>query len=138
MRTLILTIVAASCLASVALAESKEPTAQVETLVKRLETGKLDGVFADFFTGSLVGQQKEMQVRAMDGQAKAAFEFYGRATDHEIVETKKMGNSLVRIKWITKHKGDAPLFWNALFYRRNDKWEPLTIVFFDDPDKAGF
>jgi hypothetical protein len=131
-------IVTTCCLCAVAFADSIEPTAQIEGLVKRLESGKIEGAFVDFFTGSLVAEQKEMQVRAMDGQAKSAFEFYGRPTDYEITETNKTGKSLVRIKWITKHKGEVPLFWNGLFYRRNNKWEPLTVVFFDDPAKAGF
>jgi hypothetical protein len=140
MKTQIVIIITACCLCAAAAEskESKEPTAQVEGLVQRLESGKTEGVFVDFFAGSLVAEQKEMQVRAMDAQAKAAFEIYGKPTDYELTETNKMGNSLVRIKWITKHKNGVPLFWNGLFYRRNDKWEPLSVVFFDDPTKAGF
>jgi len=51
----------------------------------------------------------------MDGQAKSAFEFYGRPTTYEIVETKKMGSSLIRMKWITKHKDDVPCFGMPCF-----------------------
>jgi hypothetical protein len=138
MRKLILVVLAVGMLFSTAFAESKEPTAQIEALVKRLQKGKIEGAFVDFFSGSLVAEQKEMQVRAMDGQAKAAFELYGRPSSHEIVETDKLGTSLIRIKWITKHKSETPLFWNGLFYRRNNKWEPLHLFFFDDPRKAGF
>jgi hypothetical protein len=133
MKTQIVIFVTACCLCAAAAAESKEPAAQVENLVKRLESAKTEGVFVDFFAGSLVAQQKETQVRAMDAEAKSAFEFYGKTTGYEITETNKMGSSLVRIKWITKHKDGVPLFWNGLFYRRNDRWEP-----FDDPTKAGF
>lgn len=138
MKNLILVMLAIGMLFSTAFAESKEPTAQIEALVKRLQTGKIEGAFVDFFSGSLVAEQKEMQVRAMDGQVKAAFEFYRRPSSYEIVETNKMGTSLMRIKWITKHKSETPLFWNGLFYRRNNKWEPLHVFFFDDPQKAGF
>jgi hypothetical protein len=138
MKKLILVMLSTGMLFSSAFAESKEPPAQIETLVKRLQTGKIEGAFVDFFDGSLVAEQKEMQVRAMDGQAKAAFDFYGKPASYEIVETNKMGTSLMRIKWITKHKSETPLFWNGLFYRRNSKWEPLHVFFFDDPQKAGF
>ena len=138
MKKIILVMLVAGNLCSTALAESIEPTTQIDMLIKRLQTGKIEGAFVDFFSGSLVAEQKEMQIHAVDGQVKAAMEFYGRPVSYEIVETNKMGSSLMRIKWITKHKSDAPLFWNALFYLRNNKWEPLTIVFFDDPQKAGF
>lgn len=139
MRILISLIVAVGCLATIAFAaETQEPTARVETLTKRLQSGKIDGALIDFFSKSLAGEQKPTELRALDGQVKAALEFYGGAVSYEIVETKKMGNSLVRIKWITRHKRDAPLFWNAMFYHRNDKWEPLNLFFFDDPNKAGF
>jgi hypothetical protein len=138
MKKLILVIFVIGMLFSNAYAESKEPPAQIDGLVKRLQAGKIEGAFVDFFANSLVAEQKEMQIRAMDGQAKAAFDFYGKPTSYEIVETNKMGTSLMRIKWITKHKSETPLFWNGLFYRRNSKWEPINVFFFDDPQKAGF
>jgi len=138
MRKLILVVFVVGMLFSTAFAESKEPTAQIEALIKRLQTGKIEGTFVDFFSGTLVAEQKEMQVRSMDGQAKAAFELYGRPSSYEIIETSKMGTSLIRIKWITKHKSEIPLFWNGLFYRRNSKWEPLLLFFYDEPHKAGF
>jgi hypothetical protein len=129
---------AIGALISTAFAEQKEPNAQIDTLVKRLQSGKIDGAFVDFFSGSLVAEQKEMQIRAVDSQIKAALDFYGKPVSYELVETNKMGTSLIRIKWITKHKNETPLFWNGLFYRRNNKWEPLTVIFLDDPQKAGF
>jgi hypothetical protein len=138
MRKVFLIIFAVGALISTAFAEPKEPNAQIDTLVKRLQSGKIDGAFVDFFSGSLVAEQKEMQIRAVDGQVKAALDFYGKPVSYELVETNKMGTSLIRIKWITKHKSEVPLFWNGLFYRRNNKWEPITVVFFDDPQKAGF
>lgn len=128
----------AGSLLSTAFAAPKEPTAQIEALIKRLQSGKADGALLDFFSGSLMFEQKEAQLRAMDAQAKAAFEFLGKPVSYEIVDTSKMGASLVRIKWITKHKNETPMFWNSLFYYRNSKWEPLGIFFFDDPQKAGF
>ncbi len=138
MRKVIYVMFAIGLLSSTAFAEPKDPSAQIDTMVKRLQTGKIEGVFTALFSGSLVAEQKEVQLRAVDAQVKTAIDFYGRPTAYEIVETTKMGNSLIRIKWLTKHKDETPLFWNGLFYRRNNKWEPLAIVFFDDPHKAGF
>lgn len=138
MRKVMYVMFAIGILFSIAFAEQKDPTAQIDTMMKRLQTGKIDGVFTDFFSGSLVAEQKELQLRAVDGQVKTAVDVYGRPTSYEIVETTKIGTSLMRIKWLTKHKSETPLFWNGLFYRRNNKWEPLAVVFFDDPQKAGF
>jgi len=135
-RNLIIALAVAVGLASSARAQSKEPAAQVEALVHQMQSGKSDGVFMQFFAGSLLAKQKPTEIRAMDGQAKAALEFYGKPVAYELLDAQKIGASLVRMKWITKHKDDSPLFWNALFYRRQGKWEPLNVVFFDDPTKA--
>lgn len=90
MRILISLIVAVGCLATIAFAaETQEPTARVETLTKRLQSGKIDGALIDFFSKSLAGEQKPTELRALDGQVKAALEFYGGAVSYEIVETKK-------------------------------------------------
>jgi hypothetical protein len=131
---LLTTLLATSAIA----ASAKGPEAQIEALMKTLEAGKFDGAMTSFFAGSIAAQQKPTEMRAMDGQAKSGLEFYGAPVSYEIVETKKIGNDLVNIKFLTKHKDDVPLFWNALFYRRHEQWEPLGLVFFDDPRKAGF
>jgi hypothetical protein len=138
MRRIIVVMLMVGSFLSTAFAEPKEPSAQIDALMKRLQSEKIEGTLIGFFSGSLMFEQKEAQIRAMDGQAKAAIEFFGKPVSYEIVETSKMGTSLVRIKWITKHKNETPMFWNALFYHRNSKWEPLGIFFFDDPQKAGF
>jgi hypothetical protein len=108
------------------------------SLLKTLQARKYDGALVTFFSGSLTAKQKGAELRAMDGQAKAALEFYGPPTSWEIVETKSLGKDLVNLKLLSKHNDDSPLFWNALFYRRNNAWEPVGVYFFDDPRKAGF
>jgi len=123
---------------SEASAGQNTPEAQIEALIKSLQTGKFQNILHNFFAGSLAAQQKPTELKAMEGQVKAAFEFYGPPMSYEIVDTKKMGRDLVNIKFISKQKDDVPLFWNALFYRRHDQWEPLAVFFFDDPRKAGF
>jgi hypothetical protein len=138
MRSIVLTVLVVTFLVTTVFAETKEPSEQVEALVKRLPSGKIEGVFIDFFANSIAAEQKPTEIRAMDGQAKAALDFYGRTVNYEIVETKKMGNSLITIKWITMHKNEVPLFWNGTFYKRNGKWEPFGVFFFDNPIKAGF
>ncbi len=91
-----------------------------------------------FFSGSLTAKQKGTELKAMEGQVKAALEFYGPPKSWEIVEAKSLGKDLVNLKLLSKHNDESPLFWNALFYRRNNAWEPLGVYFFDDPRKAGF
>lgn len=137
MRIIAALVVVTSLLAVAAHAQSPEPRAQVESLVTQLRVGKLDGLLEKAFAGGLVAKQKPMQIEAMSGQAKAALQFYGKLTDYEILETENLGKSLTRIKWMTKHNDDMPLFWNAIYYRRNGKWEPLTLIFFDNPIQAG-
>lgn len=119
-------------------AAPKDPEAQIDALLKSLQAAKYDGALEVFFAGSYTAQQKSMEMKAMGGQMKAAFEFYGPPHTWDVVETKSIGKDLQNIKIISKQKDEVPLFWNALFYRRHGKWEPLGIFFFDDPKKAGF
>lgn len=138
MRTLIAVILVGCALSSNAQAPAPgEPAAQVDAIIAQLRAGKTSGVLERAFAGSLVLAQKAEQIRAMDGQAKAALDFVGPLTSSEVLEFKRFGGSLVRIKWITKHRDDIPFFWTSLFHRRNGQWEPLVIVFTDEPAKAG-
>lgn len=117
--------------------KTSNPEQQVDALVKQLMSEKRGTAFQDFFSGSLMAEQKPAEVRAMDAQAKGAWEFYGAPGSYEVFEVKEVGKSLVRIKWLTKNRDEMPLFWSALFYRRAGKWEPLSLLFFDQPEKAG-
>lgn len=124
-------------LAQAVMAGEGTPKEQVKQLYDSISEGKPEEGFNRLFADSLLAKQNEMQVKAMGTQAKGAFDFYGPSTAMEFIEEKTLSESLVRLKWITKHKDDSPLFWSALFYRRADQWEPLQIVFYDDPEKAG-
>jgi hypothetical protein len=116
----------------------KDPEAQMDDFLRTLQSAKYDGALENYFDGSFVGQQKPTEIKAMGSQLKAAFEFFGAPRSWELVEIKKIGSDLEKLKLITKHKDEIPLFWSALFYRRLGRWEPMTIFFFDDPLKAGF
>lgn len=122
--------------ASAALAAG--PDEQLFSLLQTLQSRKYDGALTTFFSGSLTAKQKGTELKAMEGQVKAALEFYGPPRSWEIVESKALGKDLINLKLLSKHNDDVPLFWNALFYRRKNTWEPLGVYFFDDPRKAGF
>ena len=113
------------------------PEQQVVALFKQLTSEKRSTAFQDFFGDGLAGKQKPAEIKAMDAQAAAAWQFYGLPESYEIIQRTEIGESLFRIKWLTKHKEEAPLFWSALFYRRSGMWEPFTVLFFDDPHRAG-
>ena len=138
MRNLIIVSVGVICLASAGVAKVGTPEKQIESLVEQLKSEKRGTALQDFFAGTLLEAQKQAYVKAMDAQAGGAWAIYGHPLEYEVSEKTEMGKSLIRIKWITKHKDDMPLFWNALFYRRAGSWEPLTVLFYDDPAKAGF
>lgn len=138
MRFIVFVLLAFVLGTSAIAAAPKDPEAQIDAFLKTLQAAKYDGALEAFFAGSYAVQQKPTEMKAMGGQIKAAFEFYGPPTTWDIVETKKIGKDLQNIKLISKQNDEIPLFWNALFYRRHDKWEPLGIFFFDDPKKAGF
>ena len=138
MRFIVFALLAFVLRTSAMAADPKDPNEQINALLKTLQAATYDGALEVFFAGSYAAQRKSMEIKAMGGQMKAAFEFYGPPTTWEVVETKNIGKDLQNIKIISKQKDEIPLFWNALFYRRHDRWEPFAIFFFEDPKKAGF
>lgn len=139
MRAFFAPVVAAVLFASSAIAGPTDtPEAQMDAFLGTLQKKKYDGALEAFFAGSLTAQQKSTELKAMGGQVKAAFEFLGPPTSWEVVESKAKGKDLVVLKLISKQKDDAPVFWNAIFYRRLGRWEPMSVFFFDEPIKAGF
>ena len=132
-----ITFAAVALLTQAVAAGEGTPKEQVTKLNNSISEGKTEEGFSYLFAASLTAKQKEVQVKAMGSQAKGAFDFYGAPTAIEFIEEKTLSESLMKLKWITKHKDDSPLFWSALFYKRANKWEPLQIVFYDDPTKAG-
>ena len=135
--TLIISILALF-LAPISIANEGSPIHQISKLIDHLKSDDTSTALQTFFSDSLMTLQKPEQIRAMDAQAQGAWQFYGAPTEFEISDTQEIGDSLMRVRWLTKHNDEIPLFWNVLFYRRHDKWEPLNIIFFDDPVKAGF
>ena len=121
----------------VAAPQNPTPRDRVGAVIAQLQSDRAPTAFADFFKDSLMASQKETLLRAMDGQAKGAFEFYGKPKTYEILSEEKFGENLVRIKWLTKHNDEVPMFWNCLFYLRKGRWEALSIVFNDSPQTAG-
>jgi hypothetical protein len=132
-----ITVAALAFLIQAVVAGEGTPKEQVTKLYNDISAGKTEEGFSRLFADSLMAKQKEVQVKAMGTQAKGAFDFYGPPTAIEFIEDKTFSESLMKLKWITKHKDDSPLFWSALFYKRAEKWEPLQIVFYDEPAKAG-
>ncbi len=132
------TIVAAiALLTQTVVAGEGTPKEQAMKLYSSISAGNTEEGFSLLFASSLMAERKEMQVKAMGNQAKSAFDFFGPPTAIEFIEEKTLSDSLVKLKWLTKHKDESPLFWNALFYNRAGKWEPLQILFNDEPAKAG-
>lgn len=138
MKRWVLALCIAGCAWGSAPANDTEPAGQIDGLMRRLIEGRVDGAFTGIFAGSLVEQQKPGELRSIEVQAKNVFELFGSPRAYELIDTERLGESLVRLRWITRHADEAPLFWRGLFYRRHGRWEPLLIAFFDDPARVGF
>jgi hypothetical protein len=104
----------------------------------KLKAGNTQTAFQEFFADTLMASRKPSDVRFLDSQARSAWEFMGAPIEYEIVRREEIGKKMFRLRWISWHKDDVPMFWNATFIKRSDKWEPFGIFFFDDPSKAGF
>jgi hypothetical protein len=137
MRSLRLTVLFLTALAGTSFAKEGRPEQQIDAMFKQLSSEKKATAFQDFFAGTRLASQKPAEIKVLDAQASAAWTFYGSPVSYEILERRQIGESLFRVRWLTKNKEEIPLFWNALFYLRAGKWDPLNIVFFDSPEKAG-
>ncbi|HEY5552059.1 MAG TPA: hypothetical protein VIK52_09230 [Opitutaceae bacterium] len=113
------------------------PEQQVVALIHRLQGDKAGTAFRDLFEGSLAAERKPTEIRMLDSQAKAVWEVIGMPQEFEIVARQEIGKRIFQIKWVSWHDGEVPMFWNAMFIKRAEKWEPYLIFFFDDPSKAG-
>jgi hypothetical protein len=135
MATILFLVVLLS--ATVSQAGEGTPKEQVTALYNQIRSERAGTAFQDFFRGSMVEATKEKQVKALDTQAKSVLEIYGKPAALEIIDEKTVSDSLTRIRWLTKHKNDSPIFWTALFYKRQGKWEPLSVNLYDEPSKIG-
>lgn len=119
---------------SVCACSQAEPPSPEKQMDSFFETLKKEGprVAVDhLIEGTLLKQQKGMQVEALIPQFEAALKIYGGVDRIERVDEKKFGESFVRYRLITYQTSDAPLFWQFIFFRGKTGWQVYIFSFND-------
>jgi hypothetical protein len=87
--------------------------------------------------GTLLKQQKGIQIEALIPQFEGALKVYGGIERTEKVDEKYFGTSFVRYRFITYHASDAVLFWQFMFMKTKTGWQ-IYIFRFNDQFDAVF
>lgn len=112
-------------------AEPSNPEKQVAVFFDNLKNSGPRIAVDNLIEGTLLKQQKGMQIEALVPQFEAALKIYGAVDRMEHVDEKKFGDSFVRFRLITYHTSDAPLFWQFIFFRGKAGWQVYVFSFND-------
>jgi hypothetical protein len=112
-------------------AEPASPEKQMDAFFDSLRKEGPRTAVDHLIEGTLLKQQKGMQIEAIIPQFEAALKIYGSVDRIESVDEKKFGESFVRYRLITYHTSDAPMFWQFTFFRAKTGWQVYTFSFND-------
>ena len=106
-----------------------------------LGRGELDQAYSALTKGSKVmGKPEDVQV--LKKKTKEAIELFGTIQGHELVETKPIGQRLMRRTYLSLGS-EFPLRWRFYFYNANSTWRLIDmrvddrlVGIFDEPQEA--
>lgn len=133
-----MTLAVLAFLTPAVLAGEGAPKEQITQLYDSITAGKTEEGFSQLFAASLMAKQKEMQIKAMGTQAKGAFDFYGAPTAMEFIEEKTLSESLMKLKWLTKHKDESPCSGTLFFINAPANGSRCKSPFMTSPPKQSF
>ena len=132
MKTFFIALVLLWPTASLHAAGRPEPKVQVETFFTDLREKDGSAAAKELCEGTLLAEQKGVQLDSVGPQLTTALKLYGRVVRTENVEEKFFGESFVRHRLISYHETGAPDFWEFLFFRNKQEWQ---IYFFNFSDQ---
>ena len=119
---------------SCAKAESPDPKKQIEVFLDSLKKDGPRAAVDALIDGTILKQQKGMQIEAVIPQFEAALKIYGAVERMENVDEKRFGDSFIRYRFITYHTSGAPLFWQFMFFKAKAGWQVYIFRFNDQFD----
>ena len=115
-----------------ALAEGRpEPQLQIDAFFRDLGEKGASAAVKELCEGTLLEKQQGVQLDAYPPQMETALKIYGKLSRVENVDKKLYGQSFVRFRLISYQTSGAPLFWEFVFFKRNDEWQVYTFRFHD-------
>ncbi len=117
------------------------PSQIVATFFAAIKEGKIDDGYATLTKGSKIAEKPE-ELRQLKTKTREAIEVFGNINDYDFVESRSIGQRLVRATYVSLGKV-FPLRWRFYFYKTEDVWrlidmrvdDKLTAVF-DEPEEV--
>lgn len=118
-----------------------EPGQAAAAFFGLLQRGAIDDAYASLTKGSKIGESPD-ELRNLKAKTVEAIEVFGAITGYEVVETKKIGQNLMRRTYLSLGK-EFPLRWRFYFYRYEGVWKLVDLRvddrlggMFEEPEEA--
>ena len=101
------------------------PAQIVATFFGSLREGKVDDGYATLTKGSKIAEKPE-EIKQLKAKTHEAIEFYGAIVGYDYVESRAVGERLVRATYVS-HGMIFPLRWRFYFYKPEDVWRLIDL-----------
>jgi hypothetical protein len=117
------------------------PAQIVANFFAALESGKVDEGYATLTKDSKIAEKPE-ELKQLKAKTREAIEVFGAITGFDFVESRAIGQRLVRATYISEGKV-FPLRWRFYFYKPENAWRLIDMRvddkltgLFDEPDEG--
>lgn len=113
---------------------TEKPVYQVtiEEFLTNIMNGQIDVAYNKILQGSLIQEQGE-SIKNLKKQTSYGLNVYGKSLGFELVKQQNYSDSLARMVYIVKCE-KHPLIWEFYFYKSQNEWVLVYIVFNDKFD----
>jgi len=115
------------------------PSQIVATFFASLREGKIDDGYATLTKDSKIAEKPE-ELRQLKAKTREAIEVFGAISGYDFVESRAVGQRLVRATFISQGKV-FPLRWRFYFYKPENAWRLIDMRvddkltgLFDEPE----
>ncbi len=96
---------------------------------KGLEQNEVRKSYTTFLTGSRLGNREE-DVNTFVDRTQQALAIYGKINDFEVYDTRQIGSRILVTTYFTALTV-APIRWRFVYYKPDQKWILINLVFDD-------
>lgn len=107
-----------------------EISSNIDSFFKILFTSEYENAFRGLLKNSEISNNKD-QVQLLIDEAKNSVVFYGETKGYEFLNSSKLSNSYVRVRYLSLNI-KFPIRWEFTFYKSPAKGWIVTKVKFDD------
>lgn len=101
------------------------PSQIVANFFAALREGKIDDGYATLTKDSKIAEKPE-DLKQLKAKTREAIEVFGNITGYDFVESRAIGQRLVRATYVSQGKV-FPLRWRFYFYKPEDSWRLIDM-----------